>query len=49
VVREPEFVAPVVRILRTGGHVFLIAWQRDKHGRWKGMRRHGILKRYFIP
>jgi hypothetical protein len=36
VVREPEFLAPVVRIRRTGRHVFLIAWERDKNGRWKG-------------
>jgi hypothetical protein len=36
VVREPEFLAPVVRIRRTGRHVFLIAWQREKNGRWKG-------------
>lgn len=28
--------APVVRIRRTGRHVFLIAWERDKNGRWRG-------------
>jgi hypothetical protein len=35
VVRQQEWLAPVVRIRGTGRHVFLLAWQRDKHGRWK--------------
>jgi hypothetical protein len=36
VVREPEWFAPVVRVKRTGRFVFLLAWERDKHGRWRG-------------
>jgi hypothetical protein len=33
---RPEWLAPVVRIKRTGRYVFLLAWERDKHGRWRG-------------
>jgi hypothetical protein len=36
VVRQPEFLAPVVRIRRTARQVFLIPWERDKTGRWRG-------------
>ena len=35
-VREPEWLAPVVRIKRTGRCVFFLAWERDKNGRWRG-------------
>lgn len=34
--REEEWFAPVVRIRSTGRYVFLLAWERDKHGQWHG-------------
>lgn len=35
-VRNPEWLAPVVRMRRTGRIVFLLAWERDERGQWRG-------------
>lgn len=36
VARESEWLAPGVRVKRGGRLVFLLAWKRDKYGRWWG-------------
>ncbi|GAB2841190.1 hypothetical protein GCM10027176_51300 [Actinoallomurus bryophytorum] len=34
--REGVWFAPVVRLKRSGRYAFLLAWKRDKHGKWRG-------------
>ncbi|MDN3356099.1 hypothetical protein [Actinomadura sp. DC4] len=35
-VRYPEFIAPAVRIRRTGQIVLLLEWERNDRGLWRG-------------